>query len=88
MVAALNELAADGYVARSPDPKDKRRNVITVTERGHARAAELTAVASKVQEDLLAPLSAADRRQLTTLLRTLLQHHDAGRTPEPQPGRR
>jgi hypothetical protein len=35
MVAAINELAAGGYVERSPDPADKRRNVVTVTPAGH-----------------------------------------------------
>jgi DNA-binding MarR family transcriptional regulator len=81
MVAALNELAAGGYVSRSPDPQDRRRNVITVTDTGRARAAELAAVAGKVQNQLLAPLSAAERDELTALLRKLLRHHRQGFPP-------
>ncbi|MET0424800.1 MAG: MarR family transcriptional regulator [Actinoplanes sp.] len=82
MVAALNDLEADGYVARSPDPDDRRRNVITITDAGRARAAELATRATEVQEALLAPLTAAERAELTRLLTRLLTHH-AG-----QPGRR
>ncbi len=72
MVAALNELEAGGYVARDPDPRDRRRNVITVTGAGRARAAELTERVEQIQEELLAPLTAEERKQLATLLRKLL----------------
>jgi DNA-binding MarR family transcriptional regulator len=37
VVAALNDLARDGLVRRSPDPADHRRNVITITPAGAAR---------------------------------------------------
>src|SRR4051794_1794862 len=57
LVGALNELADGGYVARSPDPADRRRNVITITGPGRERAAELAVRVAQVQEELLAPLS-------------------------------
>lgn len=72
MVAALNELEAGGYVARSPDPRDRRRNVVTITGAGRARAAELADRVDEIQEELTAPLTAAERAQLVTLLRKLL----------------
>lgn len=81
MVAALNELEADGYVARSPDPADRRRNVITVTTLGVARAAELDRQTGAIQEELLEPLSGEERRQLTEILRKLLAHHRQGVSP-------
>src|SRR5437870_5533942 len=34
VVAAVNELAGDGYVRRGKDAADRRRNVITMTPRG------------------------------------------------------
>jgi len=34
MHAMLNELAAQGHVARTPDPADRRRNLITLTAAG------------------------------------------------------
>ena len=77
MVAAINELAAGGYVERSPDPGDRRRNVVTITARGRRRAAELAGRVAAIQEELLAPLSAAERDELTALLTTLLRHHRA-----------
>jgi MarR family transcriptional regulator, lower aerobic nicotinate degradation pathway regulator len=81
MVAALNELEADGYVARSPDPDDRRRNVITVTAPGQARAAELGRQVADIQEELLRPLDDGERQQLAELLRKLLAHHRQGVSP-------
>jgi DNA-binding MarR family transcriptional regulator len=69
MVAALNELSQDGYVERRPDPADKRRNTVTVTARGRERAEALAARAAEIQDELLAPLSTAERDELVRLLR-------------------
>ncbi len=71
VVAALNELAGDGYVERRPDPADKRRNVVTITEAGRHRVTELSARAAAIQEELLAPLTAAERAELVRLLKLL-----------------
>jgi DNA-binding MarR family transcriptional regulator len=68
VVAALNELTEGGYVERRPDPADKRRNVVTITAAGRRRATELAATAAAVQEELLAPLNAAERAELVRLL--------------------
>jgi MarR family transcriptional regulator, lower aerobic nicotinate degradation pathway regulator len=83
MVAALNELEEGGFVERTPDPADRRRNVITVTEAGRRRAAQLDAGVRGIQEELLKPLDEAERQQLTTLLRKLLEHHRQGVSPLP-----
>src|SRR3954454_17692330 len=34
MVAVLNDLQADGYVGREPDPADRRRNIVTISDSG------------------------------------------------------
>lgn len=39
MTATLAGLDRLGYLARTPDPGDRRRQVLTLTESGHARAA-------------------------------------------------
>jgi DNA-binding MarR family transcriptional regulator len=83
MVAALNELEEGGYLERTPDPADRRRNVITVTEAGRRRAAQLDAGVRGIQDELLAPLDAREREQLTALLRKLLAHHRQGVSPLP-----
>ena len=75
LVGALNELESAGFVARSPDPADRRRNVITVTPAGRGRAAELGERVAAVQEELLAPLTGPEREQLAVLLRKVLAHH-------------
>jgi DNA-binding MarR family transcriptional regulator len=72
VVAALNELAEGGYLERRPDPADKRRNVVTITAAGRRRATELAATAAAVQQELLAPLTPAERAELVRLL-TLLR---------------
>ena len=78
VVAVLNELAARGLVERSPDPDDRRRNVITITPAGTEQLGDLDEVLAGVQERLLAPLSPADRTRLVSLL-TRLVEHEAGR---------
>jgi MarR family transcriptional regulator, lower aerobic nicotinate degradation pathway regulator len=75
VVAALNELEADGYVERSPDPADARRNIITITTAGKRQYKRLTTLVGKVQEEIFAPLSATDRARLTTILTKLLGYH-------------
>lgn len=77
VVAALNELEADGYVERSPDPEDGRRNVITITTAGKRQYRRLTNLVGKAQEEIFAPLSATDRTRLTTILGKLLAYHQA-----------
>jgi MarR family transcriptional regulator, lower aerobic nicotinate degradation pathway regulator len=75
VVAALNDLAARGLVDRSPDPSDRRRNIITITPAGTDQLRRLDAVVAGVQAQLLAPLSPAERQQLTRLLTRILDHH-------------
>jgi DNA-binding MarR family transcriptional regulator len=77
VVAALNELEADGYVERTPDPDDGRRNIITVTTTGRRHYKRLTTVVGKAQDEIFAPLSATDRARLATILGKLLTHHQS-----------
>ncbi|WP_319461357.1 MarR family transcriptional regulator [Micromonospora sp. RTP1Z1] len=78
VVAVLNELAAKDLVRRSPDPTDRRRNVVTLTDAGRRELRRMADALDRVQETLLAPLSTTERDELTRLLTTLLDHH-AGR---------
>jgi DNA-binding MarR family transcriptional regulator len=68
VVAALNELEADGLVERAPDTEDGRRKIVTITAAGRRRLKKLDEVVGSVQEQLLEPLSAAERTQLISLL--------------------
>ena len=82
VVATLNELTDGGYVERAPDPADRRRNVVTITERGERRADELLERARAIQDELLAPLSPAERATLAGLLDRVLSHLRAGATTD------
>ncbi|MFD6396739.1 MarR family winged helix-turn-helix transcriptional regulator [Nocardia sp. NPDC060249] len=76
IVATINELADHNLVDRTPDPTDRRRNVITLTTQGKRQLRRLEKQLAHSQEELLDPLSPAERDQLTALLSTLLNHHD------------
>ncbi|WP_327000310.1 MarR family transcriptional regulator [Dactylosporangium sp. NBC_01737] len=75
VVAALNELAEQGLIERTPDPADRRRNIITVTAEAERRLAHLDGVLAQIQDDLCAPLSSAEREQLVGLLGRIVEHH-------------
>ncbi|MFC0624181.1 MarR family winged helix-turn-helix transcriptional regulator [Kribbella deserti] len=75
VVAALNELSTAGYVDREIDPDDRRRNIITLTAAGRRQLERLDRFVEAAQEELFAPLSAAERGQLTRLLARVVEHH-------------
>jgi MarR family transcriptional regulator, lower aerobic nicotinate degradation pathway regulator len=69
---ALNDLQSRGLVTRSVDPTHRRRNIVTINQNGTAILAELDKVVDDVQEQFLAPLTAAQQRQLLSLMSRLL----------------
>ncbi|MFD7031343.1 MarR family winged helix-turn-helix transcriptional regulator [Streptomyces sp. NPDC059917] len=84
LVAVINELAGRGLVERTPDPADRRRNVITLTPRGRHHSRRLEQLLDAAQEELLSPLSPNEREQLVRLLGRLVTHHAGG--PDAGPG--
>src|SRR5258707_3226230 len=50
VVAALNELAARGFIKRSPDPDDRRRNVVTITPAGREKLRALHQVLAGIHD--------------------------------------
>jgi MarR family transcriptional regulator, lower aerobic nicotinate degradation pathway regulator len=76
VAAAVTELAGRGLAVRAPDPADRRRNVINITPAGTAHLRRLDGLLAGVQDELLAPLSPAERQQLVRLLSRILEHHD------------
>jgi DNA-binding MarR family transcriptional regulator len=75
MVATVNELVQQGLVERAPDPTDRRRNVVSITPAGRRQLRKLDRLLGNVQDELLAPLSADERRQLVDLLTRVVDHH-------------
>jgi MarR family transcriptional regulator, lower aerobic nicotinate degradation pathway regulator len=75
VAAAVSRLTGRGLVARAPDPADRRRNVISITPAGTTHLRRLDELLDGVQDELLAPLSRAERQQLIRLLHQILGHH-------------
>jgi DNA-binding MarR family transcriptional regulator len=75
VVTAVNELVEQRLAERTGDPADRRRNIVTMTSAGAARLGRLDALLSEVQDELLAPLSAAERADFAQLLTRILGHH-------------
>jgi DNA-binding MarR family transcriptional regulator len=80
MVSLVDELEAAGHVLRSPDPTDRRRKIVSITGPGGTALDELDELVRAADEDLLAPLSEADRRTLADLLTRILPPADRSRT--------
>ncbi|RSS98556.1 MarR family transcriptional regulator [Streptomyces sp. WAC07149] len=68
MVGILNHLQEAGLVLRTPDPADRRKNAVTVTPEGEAVLARCATLAEAANEQLLAPLTPAERDTLMALL--------------------
>lgn len=75
MHAMLTELEAQKYVARKPDPDDRRRNLITLTAAGKRRLHELDAVLTAAQDEIFGGLTTAERDRLVRLLTRVLDRH-------------
>ncbi len=71
MSEMISKLEHDGYVKRTVDPSDKRATLITLTELGEARAAELSDERNERFSRLFANLTEEEKEQLVTLLEKL-----------------
>lgn len=75
LVATINELTARGLVVRAPDPADRRRNAITLTDEGRRHLKRLDALIADAEAEFLAPLSEVDRAELIRILKLIVGHH-------------
>jgi DNA-binding MarR family transcriptional regulator len=75
LVATINELTARGLVVRAPDPADRRRNAITITDEGRRQLKQLDAAIADAQAEFLAPLSADDGAELIRILQLIVGHY-------------
>ena len=76
-VILLNELEALGWVVRERDPQDRRRHVVRITDAGRAAYDRALAARDGIEDDVLGPLSEAERRQLHDLLARALGEPEA-----------
>lgn len=72
----LDRLEQRHLVARSPGPSDARSVLVTLTDTGRATVDGALPDHLATEEELLAPLHAADRTRLARLLAALLAVHE------------
>jgi DNA-binding MarR family transcriptional regulator len=76
LVTLLNPLEADGFVARTRDPADRRRHVVTLTDAGRRQLERAAAAQREADDAIFAGLSADQRDQLRDLLIALRDSRD------------
>jgi DNA-binding MarR family transcriptional regulator len=79
MVKLINELEDAGLAQRRRRPNDRRAWEVAITPKGRRTLARARRLASQIEDQVLGGLTAADRRQLLTLLRRAL----ASAPPQP-----
>ena len=67
----ISKLENDGYVKRTVDPTDKRATLISLTELGEARAAELQDEKNEKLDKAFGNLTDDEKEQLIALLEKL-----------------
>jgi MarR family transcriptional regulator, lower aerobic nicotinate degradation pathway regulator len=79
MVSLVDELEAAGLARRQPHPADRRARAVVLTAKGRRVRERGRQLASQVEDEVLGGLTAAERRELLSLLR------QANSTAPPQP---
>ena len=70
--AVVDALEQKGFVARRPDPDDRRATLVEVTAAGRDAGVGIRRARSEHADAYFARLSEADRRRLAAILRRLL----------------
>jgi DNA-binding MarR family transcriptional regulator len=75
VAAAVNTLVERGFVQRTRDPADARRNVVTLTAAGKDHLEHLSALLAEAQAELLRALSATESETVIELLTRVVDKH-------------
>ena len=73
VMRTVDVLEARGLVRRDPDPTDRRKHSVTLTETGEALLAQSQAEVRQTEHDFAAALSEQEKVQLMSLLGRLLE---------------
>ena len=68
LVGVLNDLQSADLVLRRPDPGDRRKNAVTLTDEGARLLERCEKAARRANDELLAPLSSDERARFMSLL--------------------
>jgi DNA-binding MarR family transcriptional regulator len=69
----VDTLVTRGYVERTPDPDDRRRVTVGLTDRGRAAAAEIRQAVERVDAELATKVSQQDLGRARAVLGTLVE---------------
>lgn len=86
LVTLVDGLEDRGLVERRKNPDDRRNYALYLTDAGEAAMKDVATVARAHEDAICAPLEAAEREQLRTLLARIATEHDL--TPGVHPGYR
>jgi len=75
LVSLLDDLQRDGLIVRERDPRDRRRQIITITEPGLEVLERAAKLLDDAISDALQPLTPDEQRELRTLAVRVLQAH-------------
>ena len=67
----VDRLRARGFVTAMPDPNDRRRRAVALTERGRAVTQQARNVAAEITAATLAPLTPDEQKTIAKLLKKL-----------------
>ncbi len=67
----LNKLETDGMISRTSDPADRRATLLTLTEKGSSRAAEIKEETRRAFAETFGSLTDDEKQTLITLLRKI-----------------
>ena len=73
MVSLIDQLEAAGLAKRRPHPTDRRAREVAITPKGRRLLERGRQMTMQVEDEVLRGLTAAERRQLLTLLRRALR---------------
>lgn len=68
---AVQRMLAAGLLERATDAQDRRRSILQLSPKGAAIRVEIAPFAHQIEQQLLAPLSDADRIELDRVMRLL-----------------
>lgn len=74
--SVISRLESKGWIRRQEDPGDRRRKLLSITPEGRRVVQRLQKQVDRVQARILAPLSAAEGKQLVRLLAKLVAGHE------------
>jgi DNA-binding MarR family transcriptional regulator len=72
VVALVDALETKDLVGRRPDPSDRRKNLVNLTEDGRKIHRQARPAVDEVEQTFLAPLSESERKALRRLLITVI----------------